>query len=108
MKRVYIKIIVVLFGDHGFKVGEHSMWCKHTNYEIDTRVPFVIKFPGEGVPSGRTEALVELIDLFPTLAELTVLNAPDQCEGDSLVKLLENSVADWSELASALGRCERL
>ena len=84
------------------------MWCKHTNYEIDTRVPFIIEYPGEGVRSGRTEALVELIDLLPALAELTGLDAPYKCEGDSLVKLLENPVADWSELASALGRCERL
>ena len=75
------------------------MWCKHANYEIDTRVPFIIEYPGEGVPSGRTEALVELIDLFPSLAELTGLSAPDQYKGDSLVKLLENPVAEKSKLA---------
>lgn len=91
--------IVVLWGDHGFKVGEHAMWCKHTNYEIDTHVPFIIKAPGEAFTSGSSDALVELLDLFPTLADLTGLPTPDQCEGSSLVSLLKDPDAEWTELA---------
>lgn len=91
--------IVVLWGDHGWKLGEHRMWCKHTNYEIDTRVPFLIKAPGHGFQSGSTAALVELLDLFPTLADLTGLPTPEQCEGSSLVPLLKDSDAEWTELA---------
>ena len=45
--------IVILFGDHGFKIGEHAMWCKHTNYEIDTRVPFLIKTPWPSLKAGK-------------------------------------------------------
>ena len=91
--------IVVLWGDHGWKLGEHRMWCKHTNYEIDTRVPFLIKAPGERFVAGETDALVELLDLFPTLSDLSGLPVPEQCEGSSLVPLLENPDAAWDELA---------
>jgi iduronate 2-sulfatase len=91
--------IVVLWGDHGWKLGEHRMWCKHTNYEIDTRVPFLIKAPGAAFKVGTTDALVELLDLFPTLSELAGLPVPEQCEGTSLVPLLEDPEAEWHELA---------
>lgn len=93
------KTIVVLWGDHGFKVGEHAMWCKHTNYEIDTRVPFLIKVPGSDFQPGRTNALVELLDLYPTLADLAGLPTPAQCEGASLVPLLKDPEAEWNEFA---------
>lgn len=91
--------IVVLWGDHGWKLGEHAMWCKHTNYEIDARVPLLIKSSGSGYRPGVTSALVELLDLYPTLAELAGLPTPEQCEGTSLVPLLRDPVAPWSELA---------
>ncbi|HAV12120.1 MAG TPA: iduronate sulfatase, partial [Opitutae bacterium] len=91
--------IVVLWGDHGFKVGEHAMWCKHTNYEIDARVPFIIKAPSGRYSTGSTQALVELLDLYPTLCDLTGLSTPEQCEGSSLVTLLKDPSAEWDELA---------
>lgn len=91
--------IVVLWGDHGWKLGEHAMWCKHTNYEIDARVPFLIKEPGAEFTTGTTDALVELLDLYPTLCDLTGLPTPEQCEGTSLVTLLKDPAAEWTELA---------
>ncbi|MEC7287880.1 MAG: sulfatase [Verrucomicrobiota bacterium] len=91
--------IVILFGDHGFKIGEHAMWCKHTNYEIDTRVPFLIRTPWPSLKADSTAALVELLDLYPTLCDLAGLPTPDQCEGSSLLPLLKDSQAPWTDLA---------
>lgn len=91
--------IVVLWGDHGWKLGEHAMWCKHTNFEIDARVPFIIKAPGKDFQSGSSKALVELLDLYPTLCDLTGIPTPEQCEGSSLVTLLKDPSAEWTELA---------
>ena len=80
--------IVVLWGDHGWKLGDHSSWCKHTNFECDTRVPLVIRDPR--VEGGkRTKRLVELIDLYPTLCELSGLPTPAHCQGRSFRHLLE-------------------
>jgi len=81
--------IVVVWGDHGWKLGDHSTWCKHTNFECDTRVPLMIRAPGKtfGKPTSR---LVELIDVYPTLCELTGLETPPHCQGRSFAKLLED------------------
>lgn len=91
--------IVVFLSDHGFKIGEHAMWCKHTNYEIDARIPFMIKAPSQALAAGHTGALVELLDLYPTLCDLAGLPRPDQCEGTSLMPLLKDPDAEWTELA---------
>ena len=84
--------IVVLWGDHGWKLGDHSSWCKHTNFECDTRVPLIVRDPRlEG--GKRTPRLVELIDLYPTLCDLTGLPIPDHCQGRSFRGLLEDPEA---------------
>jgi len=85
--------IIVLWSDHGFKLGEHNSWCKQTNYEIDTRVPLIIRSPGAKSNGKSTSALVELIDLYPTLCDLTNLPAPEELEGQSLLPLLEDPSA---------------
>jgi iduronate 2-sulfatase len=90
--------VVVLWGDHGYKLGDYGLWCKHTNFEIDTRVPLIVSAPE--LPQGkRSNALVEMIDVFPTLAKLTGGQAPDSCEGQSLVDLLENSDSPFRDSA---------
>ena len=61
--------IVVFWGDHGWKLGDHSTWCKHTNFECDTRVPLIMRVPGKLKGRPCLEE-VELIDLYPTLCEL--------------------------------------
>ncbi|EMI43240.1 sulfatase [Rhodopirellula sp. SWK7] len=78
--------IIVFWSDHGWKVGEYGDWCKHTNFELDTRVPLI--FSGPGIPTGeRSKALVEYIDIYPTLAEWCGLTTPNACEGESLLPL---------------------
>ena len=81
--------IVVLWSDHGWKLGEYRGWGKMTNYEIDARVPLIISAPGMKTAGQSTESLVELLDLFPTLCELTGLEVPDFAEGKSLVPILD-------------------
>lgn len=88
--------IVVLFADHGWKLGEYNAWSKHTNYEIDTRVPMMIRVPG--VKNATTNSIVELVDVFPTLCELTGIKTPTNLEGVSLVPILNNSRATVKEV----------
>ncbi len=81
--------IVVLWGDHGWKLGDHYSWCKHTNFEVDTRVPLIVRKPGGG--SGETtDSLVELIDIYPTLCELTGIPTPGHVQGTSFAELLND------------------
>jgi arylsulfatase A-like enzyme len=80
--------IVVFWGDHGWKLGEHGSWCKQTNYNIDTRVPLMIRAPGIGIAGGKTESLTELVDLYPTLCDLAGIEVPERMEGTSLEPLL--------------------
>lgn len=85
--------IIVFWGDHGWHLGDHGQWTKHTNYEQATRVPFIIAapgFPGENV----TAAPVGLIDIFPTLCQLSGLPTPAGLDGVSLVPLMEDAHAD--------------
>jgi iduronate 2-sulfatase len=83
--------IVVLWGDHGWHLGDHGMWCKHTNYEQATRIPLLLAAPG--FAAARTRALAETVDLFPTLAELAGFGAPEVpqgLDGRSLVPILRS------------------
>ena len=79
--------IVVLWGDHGWQLGEHGFWCKHTNFEVATRVPLIIAAPG--IPGDRDcTRLVETIDIYPTLCDLTKIPKPAHLQGKSLLPLL--------------------
>ena len=82
--------IVILWGDHGYQLGEQGLWCKHTNFENSTRVPLIISAPARKSRGTRSNALVELVDVYPTLCALANLSLPDGLEGTSLVPLLEN------------------
>ena len=90
--------VVVLWGDHGWKLGDYGSWCKHTNFEIDTHVPLLFRGPGVSVGK-RCKALVEMVDVFPSLAELTGGKAPAHCEGTSLKPLLADAKAQWKNFA---------
>ncbi len=92
--------IVVLWGDHGWHLGDHGQWCKHTNYEEAAHIPFVVVAPGVTQPGTRTRALVESVDLYPTLAELAGLPTPSgaqRLDGRSFVATLRNPQAPTKE-----------
>ena len=91
--------VVVLWGDHGWKLGEYGCWCKHTNFEYDTNAPLIISAPGQRTRGGRTDALVEFIDIYPTLCELCGLELPGHVEGTSLVPLLNDSTLPGKKAA---------
>jgi iduronate 2-sulfatase len=82
--------IVVFVSDHGYHIGEHTLWGKTSNFELDARVPMIIRAPGVSVENKRTRSLAELLDLFPTLTELCGLPPPDGLEGTSLVPVLRD------------------
>lgn len=88
--------IVILWGDHGWQLGEHTMWCKHCNFETSLRVPLIVKAPGH--PGGAAcERLVEFVDVYPTLCELAGLPLPEHLEGRSFAPLLEDPKQEWKE-----------
>jgi len=80
--------VIVLWGDHGWHLGDHGMWCKHTNYEQAVRIPLLVCAPGIAPSGARCAALVETVDLYPTLCELAGLPAPAGLDGASLVAAL--------------------
>jgi len=81
--------IIVLWSDHGFHLGDHGIWCKHTNFEEAARIPFLISAPGMK-PGQRTEAFAETVDLYPTLCELAGVPLPIKPDGLSLVQVLRD------------------
>jgi arylsulfatase A-like enzyme len=85
--------IVCLWGDHGWHLGDHGMWCKHTNYEQATRSPLLIAAPGLTDAGVTPEAPTEFVDIFPTLCDLTGLETPTQLEGTSLALLMRDPAA---------------
>lgn len=89
---LYENTIIVLWGDHGWHLGDHGQWTKHTNYEQATRSPLIIKAP-QTLAGLRTNAPTELVDVFPTLCELAGLSTPEQLDGQSLVPLLKKQAA---------------
>lgn len=82
--------IIVLWGDHGWHLGDHGMWCKHTNYEQATRVPLMIARPGDAGAGGRSQSPVEFLDIYPTLCDLAGITAPKELQGASLVPIMDD------------------
>ena len=81
--------IVVFTSDHGFSLMEHNMWSKHNLFNVENRVPLMIRVPGL-TQKAQSQSYVELIDLYPTIAELVGLETPERVEGTSLVKNLKD------------------
>jgi len=92
------KTIVVLLSDHGWQLGEHRLWSKCSNYEEAIRVPLLVAAPGI-TKGGKTDALTELVDIYPTLCELTALAIPEHTEGVSLLPLLKDPTRSWKTAA---------
>lgn len=87
--------IVVLWGDHGYHLGENAVWTKMTNFELGTRVPLIVSVPKQATAGQRTRGQVELVDLYPTLAQLCGLALPAHLEGTSFAPLLEKPDQPW-------------
>lgn len=87
--------IVVVWGDHGWHLGDHGSWTKHSNYEQANRIPIIFAGPGVAYPNSATDALAETVDIYPTLAELAGLPppaaiVPQPFDGKSLVAVLQD------------------
>ena len=91
--------VIVLWSDHGWKLGEHNGWGKMSNYEIDTRVPFIIAASSLNTAGQSTDTPVELLDIFPTLCDLAGIPTPDFAQGKSLLPLLKNPAAKIDRVA---------
>jgi iduronate 2-sulfatase len=113
---IYDNTIIVIWGDHGWKLGDHGSWGKMTNYEWDTHVPLIVKNQGMGLSlAGRSDGLsvssnysstvnltngiVELLDVFPSLCEMAGIPVEAYLQGESFVPLLENPEFPWKEAA---------
>ncbi|HEY5622530.1 MAG TPA: sulfatase [Gammaproteobacteria bacterium] len=95
----YDDTIIVLWSDHGFHLGERARWRKTTLWRESTRVPLIIVAPGITRPGTRTDSVVSLLDLYPTIVALAGLAMPSHPEGVSLVPLLEDPEAKWNHAA---------
>ncbi len=89
--------IIVLWGDHGWHLGDHGMWCKHSNYEQASRIPLIVVAPGVTTGGPASAALVESVDIYPTLCELAGLPVPENLDGTSLAPVLKNPASDTKE-----------
>jgi arylsulfatase A-like enzyme len=88
--------IVVLWGDHGWQLGEHGLWCKHCNFNTSLNAPLIVKAPGF-TGQKTSDALVEFVDIYPTLCELSGIPLPEHLEGKSFVPLLDNPGQKWKK-----------
>ncbi len=90
--------VVVLWGDHGWQLGEHSLWCKHCNFETSLNAPLIVSAPWMA-GDRRCDALVEFADVYPTLCALAGLPRPDHLEGTSFAPLMEEPARPWKPAA---------
>jgi arylsulfatase A-like enzyme len=100
--------IIMVWGDHGWHLGEHGIWGKATNYEIATRVPLIVSAPGMKARGKSSDALVELLDMYPTLCELAGLSVPHHVEGKSFAPLLHDPNLEWKKVAFSQFPCPAL
>jgi len=98
--RLRDKTIIVFWGDHGYYMGEHNWWGgKHNNYEGATRAPLIVSVPGMKAAGQKTDALIEFVDIFPSLIALCGLPPTKGLEGQSFAPLLDNPKAPWTKVA---------
>lgn len=91
--------IVVLWGDHGWQLGEHGLWNKHTNFDVATRSLLVVSAPGQKRVNARTDSLTEFVDIYPSLSDLAGLPRPAGLEGESFKRLLDDPEQAFKQAA---------
>ena len=96
--------VVVLWGDHGWHLGDLGVWGKHTAHEHAMHSPLIVRTPGMNAPGESTDALIETVDIYPTLARLCNLPLPEGLEGDSFDNLLQDPRAQGPEAAFSYHR----
>ncbi|MCY4404705.1 MAG: sulfatase-like hydrolase/transferase [Candidatus Poribacteria bacterium] len=93
------KTVILLVGDHGFHLGENGKFAKRTIFETSLRSPLIISFPGQSPRDVKTNALVELVDIYPTLCDLCQLSIPSGLEGISMFPVMEEPDRPWKTAA---------
>jgi len=96
---MYDNTIIIVWGDHGWKLGDHNSWGKMTNYNIDLKVPMIVRYPNQKNRGAQTYGITELVDMFPSLCELADVPIPDYLQGLSFVPLIENPNQKWKSAA---------
>lgn len=91
--------VIVLWGDHGWQLGDHGLWHKHTNFELAARAPLLISVPGKKTAGQKCDVPVEFVDVYPTLADVCGLTIPADLEGTSLKPFLENPATSSDKVA---------
>ena len=86
--------IIVLWGDHGWHLGDHGMWCKHSNYEQAARIPLIVVVPSVTERGAVSQGLVESVDIYPTLCNLAGLPVPEGLDGTSFDATMKDPSAD--------------
>lgn len=91
--------VIVVFGDHGWHLGDHGLWTKMTNFEVATRSPLIISAPGQKNPGAKTDALSEFVDIYPTLCDLAGVPMSEGLEGTSLARVMSDPKRAWKKAA---------
>ena len=93
------KTVIIFAGDHGFHLGEHGKWRKNTLFEVSLRSPLIVSIPGQTHIGVKTDALTELVDIYPTLCDTCQLPKPSQLEGISMMPVIEQPTRSWKTAA---------
>ena len=101
------KTLIVLWSDHGFHLGEHAKWQKDTLFELGVRIPLIVSVPGQSNVGAETDALVELVDIYPTLCDACQLPIPTDLEGHSMLPVIEQPTSEWKSAAFSQLRRQR-
>jgi len=88
---IYENTIIVLWGDHGYKLGEHNAWAKFTNYIVDNHVPLIIKSNDHTNNKKRISQFIEFVDIYPTLCEMAEIEIPESLQGISQLPIMDGS-----------------
>ena len=96
---LYDNTMIVLWGDHGYKIGEYGDWCKHTNFELDTRIPLIVRLPAMKHQAIKNYSIVETVDIYPTLCEAAGLEAPNHLQGTSFYNILLDPAKETRDVA---------